>query len=386
MMASQLAPAHDASMRAPDFSYLTDVHFGRGAISIVPGIVARHQMVRPLVVTDASLVRLGLVSRLALHEPVVFEGTETNPSQASLGACVELYRDAGCDGIVALGGGASLDLGKLAAMMVGHPEPVDQYAAIHGGAARITASMPPVVAVPTTAGSGSEVGRAALLRLHTGRKLGFLSPHLLPKAAVCDAELTVTLSPALTASTGMDALSHCIEAFCSTRFNPIADAIALDGFARGWRAIRTACAHGADLEAREQMQLCSLMGGLAFQKGLGAVHSLSHPLGALAGLNLHHGTLNALFLAPVLRFNASACPERLERLAAAIGLASGSLLPDAIDALVEQLGLPRRLRDLAVPREATIALASDAAQDHCSATNPRRFDEVAARTLYEQTW
>ena len=181
-------------------------------------------------------------------------------------------------------------------------------------------------------------------------------------------------------------LSARRSSFCSSRFNPVADAIALDGLGRGWRAFLSACDHGADLESREQMLLCSLMGGLAFQKGLGAVHSLSHPLGALAGMHLHHGTLNALFLGPVLRFNAPACPGKLDKIAAAIGIASGALLPDVIEERVEQLGLPRRLRDLGVPQEALAALAAHAAEDHCSATNPRAFDEVAARRLYEQVW
>jgi alcohol dehydrogenase class IV len=362
-------------------SYLTDVYFGPGALAQLPEVLARLAIKRPLVVTDAGLVELGLVRRLGIAD--VFDGTETNPSEANLRACLALYRERRCDGIVAFGGGASLDLAKLAALMAVHQPPLEQYAILQGGTPRIRNALPALIAIPTTAGSGSEVGRAALLRLDSGRKLGFLSQNLLPKAAICDPELTLSMPPALTAATGMDALSHCVEAYCSPRKNPVADAIALDGLSRGWRAIRRAHAHGDDLAAREEMVLCSLMGGLAFQKGLGAVHSLSHPLGALAGLRLHHGTLNALFLPPVLRFNAGACPERIASLARAMGLPDDDVA-QAFENLVRQLGLPLRLSELGVTKAALAPLAAQAAEDHCSATNPRRFDAAAAQRLYEE--
>ncbi|HEX7052307.1 MAG TPA: iron-containing alcohol dehydrogenase [Burkholderiales bacterium] len=371
-------------MRPPDICYLTEIYFGRGAVARVSELLARFGVSKPLLVTDAKLVALGMAGRLGVAD--VFDGTETNPSEASLWRCLALYRGRGCDGIVAFGGGAPLDLAKLVAMMAVHEPPLAQYAILHGGTGRIGPGAPPLVAVPTTAGSGSEVGRAALLRLAGGRKLGFLSPHLLPRAAVCDPELTLSLPPALTAATGMDALSHCVETYCSTRSNAVADAIALEGLARGWRAIRGAHADGADLAAREQMMYCSLMGGLAFQKGLGAVHSLSHPLGGLAEPSLHHGTLNGLFLPPVLRFNAPACPEKMHALARAMGVASGREVPGAFEALLHDLGLPRRLRELGVAERSLGPLAAQAAEDHCSATNPRRFDEAAARRLYAEAW
>jgi alcohol dehydrogenase class IV len=372
--------------RAPDIAYLTDIYFGRGVAGVVPELLARFGVARPLVVTDAKLLELGIHRQLGLHDAPAFAETETNPTEANLRACSARYREAGCDGIVALGGGAPIDLAKLAGMMAVHAPPLEQYAIAHGGAGRIVAPLPPLIAVPTTAGSGSEVGRAALLRLDSGRKLGFLSPLLLPKAAVCDPSLTLSLPPRLTAATGMDAISHCVEAFCSPRANPVADAIALEGLARGWRAIRRACAEGRDLDAREQMMYCALMGGLAFQKGLGAVHSLSHPLGALGDPRLHHGTLNALFLPAVLRFNQAACGPKMDGLARAVGVASGSDVPDAFERLLDELALPRRLRELGVVREALAALAPHAAADHCTATNPRPFDEGAARRLYEEAW
>jgi alcohol dehydrogenase class IV len=373
-------------MRAPDISYLTDIWFGRGTAGEVPALLAHFGCKRPLVVTDANLAALGLAAKLGLGGHKLYAGTQTNPSEASLQECLAQFWDSDCDSVVALGGGASIDLAKLVAMMTVHEPPLAQYAILNEGSARIRAPAPPLIAVPTTAGSGSEVGRAALIRLDSGRKLGFLSPLLLPRAAVCDPELTLSMPPQLTAATGMDAISHCVEAYLSTRVNAVADAIALDGLARGWRAIRRAVADGTDLEAREQMMHCALMGGLAFQKSLGAVHSLSHPLGALGDARLHHGTLNALFLAPVLRFNYEACRPRLGALARAIGLTAAADVPDAFARLVQELGLPRQLRELGVARDALAALAPQAVEDHCAATNPRALGEREARQLYEEAW
>jgi alcohol dehydrogenase class IV len=373
-------------MRAPDIVYVTDIYFGCGVAREVPALLAHFACERPLVVTDATLAALGLVAKLGLAEYELYAGTQTNPTEASLQQCLARFWDKGCDGVVAFGGGASLDLAKLVAMMTVHEPPLEQYAILTGGSARIRAPASPMIAVPTTAGSGSEVGRAALIRLESGRKLGFLSPFLLPRAAVCDPELTLSVPPRMTAATGMDAISHCVETFLSPRPNAVADAIALEGLARGWGAIRRAVADGADLEAREQMMQCALMGGLAFQKSLGAVHSLSHPLGALGEAGLHHGTLNALFLAPVLRFNFEACAPKMDALARAIGAPSGTQVPAAFERLVGELGLPLQLRELGVAREALATLAPQAAEDHCSATNPRAFGEREARQLYEEVW
>jgi 4-hydroxybutyrate dehydrogenase len=373
-------------MRPPDIAYLTDIYFGHGSVEVVPDLLERFGIKRPLLVTDSRLIELGLTARLGIPAPATYSGTETNPTAANLQAGLDCYRQCNCDGIIAFGGGAALDLAKLIGLMVGHSPPLEQYAIVHGGTARIHAGLPPIVAIPTTAGSGSEVGRAALLKLDSGRKLGFLSTHLLPRAAVCDPELTLSVPAELTAATGMDAISHCVEAYCSTRVSAVADAIALDGLSRGWRAIRAAVSDGADRGARERMMQCALMGGLAFQKGLGAVHSLSHPLGAVAGLRLHHGTLNALFLAPVLRFNRAACPQKLDGLAQVMGLASGSDVAAAFDRLVSELGLPRRLRELGVAKEGLAPLAQQAVEDHCSATNPRPLDLEAAQKLYEEAW
>jgi alcohol dehydrogenase class IV len=218
------------------------------------------------------------------------------------------------------------------------------------------------------------VARGAIVITDDHRKLGFHSWHLLPKAAICDPELTLGLPPGLTAATGMDAIAHCMETFMSAAFNPPADGIALDGLERGWRHIEAATRNGADREARLNMMSASVQGALAFQKGLGAVHSLSHSLG---GLNprLHHGTLNAMFLPAVVRFNASAesavRERRLERMARAMGLSSGSEIADAIRAMNARLGLPSGLAAMGVERSMFERIVSGAMADHCHKTNPR---------------
>ncbi|MEW5977350.1 MAG: iron-containing alcohol dehydrogenase [Acidobacteriota bacterium] len=370
----------------PNFHYLTDIHFGAGVVSRVPDILRDLQVSRPLVVSDPSMEELNLLDRLGISSPVRFSQVETNPTEASAGAGLEVFREAGCDGVVAMGGGASIDLAKCICLLAGHEPPLEQYAIRADGTSKITGPLPPLVAVPTTAGSGSEVGRAALLTLDSGDKVGFLSPLLLPKAAVCDPDLTLSLPSYLTAATGMDAVSHCVEAFCSPRFNPVADAIALDGLERAYRNILHATQQGQDLRARAEMMMAALEGGLAFQKGLGAVHSLSHPLGALAGRRLHHGTLNAIFLPAVLRFNFESCQERMAILARRMGLRQVSRLPAAIEKLNVQLGLPGRLRDLGVTREELEPLASKAVADHCTATNPRPFNDDHSLSLYLECW
>src|SRR5690606_24976358 len=216
--------------------------------------------------------------------------TPPNPTESAVKAALAQYREAGCDGIIALGGGSPIDLAKGVALLATHEGELEQYAVIYGRLDRITAKVAPLIAIPTTAGTGAEVGRAALLTLDDGRKLGIISPHLIPKRAICDPELTLGLPPMLTAATGLDALSHCIETYCSPRFNPPAEAIALDGAGRIWRNLAVAFENGRNLDARSEMLMGAVMGGLSFQKGLGAVHSLSHALGGLKDVSLHHGT------------------------------------------------------------------------------------------------
>jgi 4-hydroxybutyrate dehydrogenase len=365
--------------------YLTTVDFGVGAVRTLGAALEELDIRRPLLVSDHGVDRSGVLDAAApdLHDRPRFLDVPPNPTESAVTAALTVYRDERCDGLVAVGGGSPIDLAKGVSLAATHDPPLARYAAIEGGLARIGPGVAPVVAVPTTAGTGSEVGRAALLTLASGRKLGFISPHLIPKRAICDPELTLGLPPALTAATGLDALSHCIETFFSPRFNPPADAIALDGAARVWRSLERACTDGSDIAARSEMMMAALEGGLTFQKGLGAVHAISHALGALPGLPLHHGTLNALLMPLVVRFNTSHVGHKLDRLRDALGLAPGADLADALDVLNARLGLPSGLRALGVTPGMLPGVVEHALADHSHATNPREATADDYRRLLE---
>jgi alcohol dehydrogenase class IV len=370
----------------PTLTYLTDVYFEPGAARRLPELLASRGIRRPLVVTDRGLVALGLVHRLGLGGEPVFAAVDPNPTEENVLEGVEYYRAHERDGLVALGGGSPIDCAKAIAILTTHPPPLEDYAFLRGGLPRITARKPPLIAVPTTAGTGSEVGRGALITFRSGRKLALISPRLIPEAAVCDPELTLGLPPLLTAATGMDAISHCVETFLSPRWNPVAEAIALDGLARAARWLQRAVEASSSLEARSEMLLAALEGGLTFQKGLGAVHSLSHALGSLQRRQLHHGTLNAILLPHVLRFNEPLCREKLERLAVAAGASSGDGLAEFFEQLTAAIGLPPRLRDLGVPWEEVEALCPAAREDHSTATNPRPLSLEDCRDLFRAAY
>jgi 4-hydroxybutyrate dehydrogenase len=355
-------------------AYLTTIEFGAGALATLPDQLAAVGITRPLIVSDRGLAATGLVQRIAGLCPSgspVFLDVPPNPTEPASRAALAVYQAERCDGLCAVGGGSPIDLAKCVALLASHSEPLATYAAIHGGISRITAAIPPLIAIPTTAGTGSEVGRAALITLEDGRKLGFISPHLIPRRAVCDPELTIGLPPFLTAATGLDALSHCIETFLSPRFNPPAEAIALDGAGRIWRNIDAACANGRDLAARTEMMMGALEGGLTFQKGLGAVHALSHALGGLKQPSLHHGTLNAILLPPVLRFNAGHVGDKIDRLKGAMNIPVDADLASEIEALKRRLNIPKGLKTLGVPSDTLPWVIERALEDHSHATNPR---------------
>lgn len=371
-------------MPLPTINYLTGIHFGAGCVDRLPDVLAELNVHRPLVVTDQVLQDLGFVDRLGVHPAAVFADVQTNPDEASAAAGVAVYREQDCDGIVAVGGGSPIDCAKCIALLVTHPEPLEQYALIRGGAGRVTADKPPLVAVPTTAGTGSEVGRGALITMRSGEKLAIISPHIIPDVAICDPQLACGLPALLTAATGLDAISHCVETYCSPKFNPVAEAIALDGLQRAWQHLPTAVHHGDDVAARSEMLMAALQGGLTFQKGLGLIHSLSHPLGALTHRRLHHGMLNAIFLPHVLRFNAESCREKMCRMAEVTGSGSGAdSLVQAVQKLNAVIGLPARLRDIGLTEADLADIPAAAMADHSTPTNPRPLTEADCRSVLQ---
>ncbi|MCL4801151.1 MAG: iron-containing alcohol dehydrogenase [Burkholderiales bacterium] len=371
-------------------SYLTTIDFDFGALGRLAEHLDRLGVRRPLVVTDHGVVAAGIAARveaaLGAAHGARFDETPENPTEAAVRKGAAAYELHSADGIVAVGGGSSMDLAKAVALAVTHSGALAGYAMVEGGLSRITAAVAPVVAIPTTAGTGSEVGRGAVIVMDDGRKLGLISPHLIPKIALCDPELTLTLPPALTAATGMDAIAHCIETFLSPAVNPPADGIALDGLARAIAWIETAVRDGANREARWNMLMAAVEGALAFQKGLGAVHALSHPLGALPGMRLHHGTLNAVFLPAVLRFNAAHVGDKMRRVASAMGLAPDADVAGCVRDLNRRIGLPAGLAAMGVPREALPAIAEAATRDHCHATNPRPASVADYARLLEESY
>ena len=359
-------------------NYITQVQFEFGAIQLLKQECARVGITRPLIVTDAGVKAAGIVDKalaaLAGVSAIVFDKTPSNPTEAAVLAASALYKASGCDGLIAIGGGSAIDCAKGVAISATHDQPLTSFATIEGGSPNITAASAPLIAVPTTSGTGSEVARGAILIVADGRKVGFHSMHIIPKAAICDPELTLGLPARLTAACGMDAIAHCMETFMSAAFNPPADGIALDGLQRGWAHIERATSDGADREARFQLMSASMQGAMAFQKGLGCVHSLSHSLGGVDP-RLHHGTLNAMFLPAVVRFNAPVGSvqneNRLQRMALAMGLDKSADVADAIIEMNARLGLPNGLAAMGVTASSFDKIVQGALADHCHKTNPR---------------
>ena len=358
--------------------YLTQIEFDYGALAQIQAHCQRAGITRALVVTDKGVRAAGVLQPVldALGDVAVavFDDVPSNPTEAAVRGAVAVYEKERCNGLIAVGGGSAIDCAKGVAIAATHPGPLKTYATIEGGSPKITDAAAPLIAVPTTAGTGSEVARGAIVIVDDGRKLGFHSWSLMPKAAICDPALTLGLPPMLTAATGMDAIAHCMEVFMAPAFNPPADGIALEGLRRGWAAIERATREGGDRAARLDMMAASMHGAMGFQKGLGCVHSLSHSLGG-ANPKLHHGTLNAVFLPAVIRFNAGAeslqKEERLARMAQAMGLDSGTDVAQAVHDMTARLGLPTGLRAMGVTEDLFDAVIEHALLDHCHKTNPR---------------
>ena len=374
-------------MQSPTISYLTKVQFGAGALSDLAEVMANVGIARPLVVTDQPLVELGFVPRLGLREPIVFADIQSNPTERSVLAGLEVYREYECDGFIALGGGSPIDAAKAMGILTTHDIQLEDAAFIRGGLDRITSEMPPLIAIPTTAGTGTEVGRGSLVTMASGQKLAIISPHIIPNWSIVDPELTLNLPPTLTAATGMDALSHCIETAISRVFNPVAEGIALDGLKRGWDNLKIAFENPFDIAARSEMMMCAMQGALSFQKGLGLVHSISHPLGALQQRALHHGTLNSVLMPHVLRFNEPDCRLVLGKIGEMLGITGGvDGISQALTTYSDSMDLPLSLSAMGVEDEDLVGIEPLAVADHCSLTNPRDVTEEAVAEVLKSAF
>ena len=370
--------------------YVTQIQFDFGAVKLLKQECQRTGITRPLVVTDPGVKAAGVLQKaldaLSGMPVAVYDQTPSNPTEAAVRAAVEVYKANKCDGLIAVGGGSAIDCAKGVAIAATHEGPLTRYATIEGGSALITDKAAPLIAVPTTSGTGSEVARGAIIIVDDHRKLGFHSWHIVPKTAICDPELTFGLPPKLTAATGMDAIAHCMETFMSAAVNPPADGIALDGLERGWSNIERATKDGSDRDARFNLMSASMEGAMAFQKGLGCVHSLSHSLGGVDP-RLHHGTLNAMFLPAVVRFNAQAesvkKDRRLARMAHAMGLGPEGDVAEAIKDMNRRLALPKGLAEMGVQRDWFDKIIDGAMADHCHKTNPRLATREDYRAMLE---
>ena len=367
-------------MTQADWNYPTQIHVGPGRRAELADYCLSLKIQRPLVVTDRMLLGLPLVQEVlaalsaAGLAPGVFSDVNGNPTGSEVGAGCQAYRAGGHDGVLAIGGGSAMDVGKTIAVMAHQRCALFDLEDIGDQWQRADASViQPIIAVPTTAGTGSEVGRAALIvETETTRKVIIFHPQMLPKIVLLDADFTVGLPPHLTAATGMDALSHLLEAYCSPVFHPMAEGIARQGMVIVRDYLVRAVANGADLDARTQMQIASTMGATAFQKGLGAMHALAHPLGAYH--NAHHGLLNAILMPYVLQANRSVIEAPLASLARHLEV--GSTYEDFLAwvlALRDEVGIPHRLTQAMSETVDVPAIARAAILDPSAATNPIQF-------------
>jgi len=377
-----------------EFSFPTRIVFGAGTLNQLPELVTELGMKHPMIVTDPGLVKAGLINQVTdrLTNFSVFDRVVPNPTEDNVFEGVRCYNRERCDGILGVGGGSALDAGKIIGLMTTHVRPLADYDDNTGGDRLIGPDIPPIIAIPTTAGTGSEVGRSGVITLkETGRKTVIFSPYLMPSVALCDPELTRSLPRHITAATGADALTHNIEAYLAKGFNPMCDGIALHGTALVYRYLPTAVWNGeGDIDARGQMMIAASMGATAFQKGLGATHSLAHPLSTIAGVP--HGLANAILLPHVLRFNAETVPERLRDVGIAMGLdivsqsaqEASSTTVDVIERFLKDIGIPTHLSEAGVDPELLPMLVPKALEDGCHLLNPRPCTGDDLRMLYEE--
>lgn len=360
----------------PVMNFLTQCVFDAGALKQLAALAKGKGITRPFIVTDAGIKASGILAKvedaLGVAPAGVFAETTSNPTETQTKLATRLYKESGADGIIAVGGGSSMDHAKAIGLLASHSEPLETYAAIIGGAKKIT-KIPPLIAIPTTAGTGSEVSVGMVIIMENGRKETFASPNLIPLVALCDPDLTLGLPAGLTAATGMDALTHCIEAVLTPSVNPPAEGIGYDGAERafGQGMLRRAVKDGSDAEARWHMMMASYEGALAFVKGLGGVHALSHAAGRLEQKKLHHGTLNAVFLPHILRFHNGAAEAKYVRLRQVMGLKAGADLADAIQDLNNDIGIPKNLTAMGLDASDGPGIVDYALKDLAHFGNPR---------------
>ena len=358
-------------------NFFNKPHFENGSLKKISEILKAHGIKKPLICTDPGLASIGMTDKirnLLSNElsPTFYEETPANPTEKAVDEALEAYKTNDCDGVIGFGGGSSMDLGKAVALMANHEGNVIDYSLNEGGFTKIKKTVP-MIAIPTTSGTGSEVSVGSVIIMNDGRKLILASEHLRPDAAICDPELTVGLPPILTAGAGMDALTHCIEAIMSPINDPPAEAVGLDGIEKIVReeSLINACKDGQDLDARWNMMMASTEGAMAFSKGLGAVHSMSHAIGANQELRLHHGTLNGVILPTVIRFNKDHVGNKLPRILKAMGKSESADLADEIEKFNEKISLPNGLKEMGVTEEMIPELVEHSITDPSNVTTPR---------------
>ncbi len=370
------------------FSFPTKIIFGPGAIGQFEAALSELGGLRPLIVTDKGLVASGIIKQVTVPlkkaglEFSVSDEVVSNPTEDILWAGVARFQQEKCDMIIGLGGGSPLDAAKAIGLLATHPPPLAQYDEKLAGWRHVRPLLPPLLAIPTTAGSGSEAGRSAVITLNaTQRKTVIFSPHLMPRLAIYDPELTLRLPPHITAGTGMDALTHCLEAYVARGYHPLCDGIALQGIRLIAGSLLRAVHYGDDVQARTDMMMAALMGAVALQKGLGVCHALAHPLSALAALP--HGLANAIMLPYVLEFNQNAAPERFAEIAAALQARKDETAALTIRRLNKFAGIPEKLSAVGVKVEQIPALVEQAFEDASHQLNPRPVTRDDLRALYE---
>ncbi len=361
----------------PIWSYPTKIVFGPGEVRRVAEEARDLGMTRPLLVTDEGVLAAGIAGKVVDSlsssglDVATFSALSSNPTEAEVEAGAEAFRSHGADGLVAVGGGSPIDAAKLVAVRAKSTRPWEELDDAIDGGVHVPRDLPPCIALPTTSGTGSEVGRAGVLTVKsTGRKTVIFAPVLLPRVAILDPELTLGLPPHITAATGFDALTHCIEAYLATGDHPMADAIAIAGIDLVAKSLTRAVEEGSSVQARGDLMKAAMMGAVAFQKGLGACHSLAHPLSSEHGL--HHGLANALCLPAVLDFNEAAALERLLHVALLLGgEATSGAAAEAVRQLRQRVGLPSGLSAVGLDEAALVPLADKALEDACHRSNPR---------------